>query len=241
MSWDYDFEDSDFFEKDYDPVTLEDQQVAEHLDAIDDIYRDRIRKEVTDEMNRLKAENESLYPYKIDKSKLEHEYQRKESELKSKYRKLEDELRSKITEDLLKDVGVTCWKVGYFLVETPKCDKCDKNRNITFTSPSGKELSENCECGIEKRAYHPYPYRLYKIYKDDRGFDAYFKFDQRDNDRYGHLEIQDDPFDHYTRTHEIKSGKADFEKFNRWREAFKTESEAQEYCEWLNKEQGIEV
>lgn len=156
---------------------------GEYDQMIDDLKRTLMRsvkREINDEMDRLKAENAELQEVKEKWEDLVGEY--REKELKMKYTLVEE--RRKIARMRLADIFEACgmnvmlYKPDPNLVYGPKCDKCDENRNIHFNSPSGRELTERCECGANIWVYAPKRYNLVRFYMDehnDRKVVAFYK------------------------------------------------------------------
>ena len=128
--------------------------------------RKTVRDEYVKEMTRLKKENEELQEVKKNFNKIKQEYKDKEEALKRREDNLNYELaRKKFNElttiaDFSEHIYVIDYKEGY----VPKCDKCDDNRQIHFTSPSGRECKEDCPvCGKRYCIYYPKPVDAIKI------------------------------------------------------------------------------
>ena len=52
---------------------------------------------------------------------------------------------------------VQAWKVGREYIRHPKCDKCDENRKLHYTTPRGRAMTEDCECSQSTTIYKPVP------------------------------------------------------------------------------------
>ena len=133
--------------------------------------RKTVKEEYVREMARLKKENEELQEVKKNFDKIKHNYHEKERLFNIK----EDEMmrtlaRKKFEElttiaDFSEHLYVIDYKDGYI----PKCDKCDDNRHIHFTSPSGRDCTESCpDCGKRYCVYYVKPVDAIKIkfYRD---------------------------------------------------------------------------
>lgn len=128
--------------------------------------RKTVRDEYVKEMTRLKKENEELQEVKKNWAQIQMEYQFKEEKFNREKSEIERELaRKKINElttiaDFSEHLYVIDYKEGY----VPKCDKCDDNRQIHFTSPSGRDCKEDCPvCGKRYSIYYPKPVDAIKI------------------------------------------------------------------------------
>ncbi len=128
--------------------------------------RKTVKEEILNEMTRLKKENEELQEVKRNFNKIKQEYKDKEEALKRREDNLNYELaRKKFNElttiaDFSEHIYVIDYKEGY----VPKCDKCDDNRQIHFTSPSGRDCKEDCPvCGKRYCIYYPRPVDAIKI------------------------------------------------------------------------------
>lgn len=125
-----------------------------------------VRDEYVKEMTRLKKENEELQEVKKNWAQIQMEYQFKEEKFNREKSEIERELaRKKFNElttiaDFSEHLYVIDYKEGY----VPKCNKCDDNRQIHFTSPSGRDCKEDCPvCGKRYCIYYPKPVDAIKI------------------------------------------------------------------------------
>ena len=134
-------------------------------------FKEGLRKAVKDEyvreMTRLKKENEELQEVKKNFEKIKQDYEDKKRAFEYK----EDELmrqcaRKKIEEllDVANDMKAEVYTIDYTYGNIPKCDKCDDNREIHFTSPSGKDCKEDCPiCGQDYVVYYPVPIKSLRL------------------------------------------------------------------------------
>ena len=133
-------------------------------------FKEGLRKTVKDEfvkeMTRLKKENEELQEVKKNFDKIKQEYKDKEDALKRKEDNLNYELAHKKFNELTTIAGFSghIYAIDYKEGRIPKCDKCDDNRQIHFTSPSGRDCKEDCPvCGKRYCIYYPKPVDAIKI------------------------------------------------------------------------------
>lgn len=128
--------------------------------------RKTVKEEILNEMARLKKENEELQDVRKNWAQIQMEYRFKEEKFNREKSEIERELaRKKINElttiaDFSEHLYFIDYKEGY----VPKCDKCDDNRQIHFTSPSGRDCEEDCPvCGKRYCIYYPKPVDAIKI------------------------------------------------------------------------------
>ncbi len=114
-----------------------------------------IKEEYIDKMNKLEKENNELQDVKINFEEIKQEYKEKKWELEREKQDCLFKAKRMRLSELMKDFEVVMYKVGKSYTEKPKCNKCDNNRKVNFTSPSGRELHEDCECSIKNSLYVP--------------------------------------------------------------------------------------
>lgn len=116
-----------------------------------------LKEEIKTELETLRAENAELRPFKEDRDRMEQELARVRADCVRKVKEAQDAARNSTFESLLGEHMVQAWKVGREYLSPPKCDKCDKNRKLHFTSPRGKDMTEPCECSQSTTIYKPVP------------------------------------------------------------------------------------
>ena len=113
-----------------------------------------------------------------------------------------------------------------------KCNKCDENRKIHFTSPQGKKYTEDCQCAKRRYKYFPKEATLCKFYvrKENFGWD---------DNRYYTVVDCDDDYDRYERADHVytSSDDIDYEKVNSYNAVFLNEEDCQKFCDWKNKQE----
>jgi len=184
------------------------------------------------EIEQLKKENENL---KEKNKKLQTQV----NEIESRERKLEHEknnmlktVRRERLSKLMEDFKIVRYSVTTTSMYGKKCNKCNDDRDITFTSPLGKEMKESCECDKSTSIYVPEE-------------DYIHNFSCRDKDKmsYWYTEKSYDNDDYYTSTTymgELYKGQSYESIENKYRLFFNTEEECQLYCDWLNKDIDME-
>lgn len=209
-----------------------DEQVEEFKESL----RASVKEEFTQEMERLRKENESLHEIRDNWNakvlELEKDYASKKRELDGAIREARDaaanakKLRFK---ELIDEVAPVVWTIEYKTIRLPKCNLCDEHRYREYTTPLGRTAKEECECAARKERAYVKRAPILKIYGMDRTeMRPYYLTCNddcsvyRDSDEF----YDDTPFD------EIRG----------WRRPlFHDETRARRYAAWLNKKAGVET
>ena len=131
--------------------------------------KNAIRHEYENEINNLKKELEELKHYKTEKDLFDKTVSILKWKVQSLEKCIEDKAKQLRLDEFIEFAYKPCYVVSSsndFIAE--KCDKCDENRLIHFNSPSGKELTEYCECAKRMFRYSVEEAVLVKFVEDDR-------------------------------------------------------------------------
>ena len=226
---------------DYDDYFREPSEFEIQIEEFKDSLRNAVKDEIKDRIESLEKELAELKEFRDEKNKFVREYeskiqemQREVSNTKIAAKESEEKWKKARLYQLLGDYLIVGWKVGNSWEYGEKCDKCDDNRKIHFTSPQGKEYTEDCQCAKRYYRYFPEEATLSKIYVrkknfrwDDKGetdfYNRYYTVERRNDDDYDRYESSNDVYEH---------GDIDFEKVNSWRAVFLNEEDCQKYCDW---------
>ena len=117
-----------------------------------------IKEEVLNKMEKLEKENKELLEVKQNYNQIKADFERKKNEYDTKLKDLESEMKKTKLHELVLQMcpSVIMYHVykdrSYYRI--PKCDKCNDSRRIVFTSPFGKEFSDDCPyCGEKYRKF----------------------------------------------------------------------------------------
>ena len=148
-------------------------------------------------------------------------------------------------EDLFGECIVDAWKVDREYIRGPKCNKCDENRKLHYTTPRGRSATENCECAESSVQYVPVPAIMarFKVHPRRR------VKDQDASDSYYHpvfrwyttewSKIEDGTefeIDSDTEVGCYRFADRDdtpFEKLNEWHSVFTSKERCQAFCDYL--------
>lgn len=183
--------------------------------------KESVRQDIKTEMERLRKENAELQQYKKERQ----EY---ESRLQTEVEAYKRTLRQGKVKELFGDYIGTGWGVGCNTILPPKCNKCDEKRLVHFKSPSGRELTELCECACGKFVYKPIELTLIKFSKYRDEIIRYFI--DRDHTTENYWEYEDS-------TSNIYDGKTPFEDLICWRIVFLDKETCERYCAWKTEQE----
>lgn len=224
---------------DYDDYWAElsefDQQIEEFKDSLRNSVKDEIKEKITS----LENELSELKEFRDKKDKFIQECESKVREAKREAevairtaKESEEKWKKARLHQLLGDYLTVGWKVGNSWEYGEKCNKCDENRKIHFTSPQGKKYTEDCRCAKRHYKYFPKEATLCKFYvrKENFGWD---------DNRYYTVVDCDDDYDRYERADHVytSSDDIDYEKVNSYNAVFLNKEDCQKFCDWKNKQE----
>lgn len=224
MSW---YED-DF----YNEPSEFDMQVEEFKESL----AKSIKGEFLEEMERLKEENRKLQGIKDNFEQVKRDYERKKQECERVMLNAETRAARMKAEELMEKFKTFLWRPDWKYLYGPKCDKCDKNRNIEITLPSGKKVNDDCECD-KSRMKVMVPERMvrYELANRDPGIVAWYTACGKEGERYYKLDYASTV---YAENNIVEPGTS-FEVLeameNQMVILFATREECLAYCEYLNQ------
>lgn len=224
----YDWEDQEFYEI---------SKYEDEIEALQSAIRRSIRKEVTEEMNRLQEENKKLQGIKEHFESIKRDYERKKSECDRIIANAEYNARIARFSELMEDHKVMRWKVNWKFAYGAKCDKCNNSRRIKITLPSGRVVEDDCKCNTKsRRLFFPTQCALYEI-SDKYGLTGWYK-ECTSSDGGKYYTISDGYF-----TICDGNSKKTMEKSKRYEEEgiknalYDSKEECQKICDELNEKQ----
>lgn len=229
---------------DYDDYWAEPSEFEQQVEEFKDALRNAVKEEIKEKMESLEKELAELKDFKNDKKKIVQEYENRIKEIKRESdaqirsaKESEEKWKKARLHQLLGDYLTIGWKAGYTREYGEKCDKCDDDRKIHFSSPQGKKYTEDCQCARCYYKYFPQEATLSKIYvrKKNFGYDDKGKADFYN--RYYKVEDKDD-CDLYETANEVyASSDFDYEKVNPYRAVFLNEEDCAKYCAWKTEQE----
>lgn len=217
---------------DYEDYYTEPSEFEQQIEEFKSSLYTCVKQEHKEKMERLEKENMELQEVKKNWNTLENEYKNKLYDLKCKIDTAERDAKRLKLNDLMNELKQCLWQANSISVYNPKCNKCDDNRQISFISPSGKSMKEDCECARCFAKYIPKEYELYSFRQNTNEIGRWYKKIYSDSDYY---ENDSKYVDTLVKTEE------DFSliKDSLWKVFFISEELCQKYCDQLNISNGI--
>ncbi len=220
----------DYYDDYYEPSAAE-----EAMDEITNILKQSIKKEIMDELEKLRKENAELREFRDEKRNYEYKLAELKRDCERKIEEAEKQAKKTRIHELLGDNITVGYAVHIHNERPPKCDKCDHNRRVKFISPLGREMSEDCTCAKYTTTYSVEEVELVKFVISKQGGwpdkERLVKYYQHAKCTYNDQET----YNEYDDISDIYKDEP-FEKVNRYRTVFLDKDKCQEYCDWLNEQ-----
>lgn len=230
---------------DYDAYWAEPSEFDQQVEEFKDTLRNSVKDEIKEKIAFLEKELEEVKEFRDEKKKFIQEYESKINEMKNEVdsvkrdvKESEEKWKKARLYQLLGDYLTVGWKIGYVFEYGEKCDKCDKDRRIHFTSPQGREYTEECQCAKGHYKYFPKEATLSKFYvrkknfpwSDDGKVDYYNRYyTVTDCDNFDRYESAECVYTH--------SDNVDYKKVNVYYDVFLNEEDCQKFCDWKNEQE----
>ena len=200
------------------------------MDGFKDSIRENVKQEIKEKIERLERENAELRDVKEKWEDVKRYHEEAICELKREKERVRKELESKKINELLESLAFTAYRPLAKTEVGPKCDKCDENRRIYFTSPMGRKMSEDCTCADRKVTYAPSEESLFCFSVRSSGqvsTRCFTRKDEGDWDRYDfcgtvYSELPDD-----------------LKNVSPFCAVFMNLSDCEKYCDYLNNKKAI--
>lgn len=217
----YYMDDEDYFEP---------GEFDEKIEELKNELREHVKKEINDELEKLREENKKLQDIKENFESVKKDYERKKAECESVIQNAEHKARRVRLKELMEQFKITMWSVDWSCLYKKKCDKCGESRRIKVVLPSGKTVDDDCKCRISKKVYYPQEERLYKLSDKYGCTDAWYELSSssEDGDDFTYSTVVKEIIDHNKDFEEIKNAKSLSGVF------FTTKEECQKFCDYIN-------
>lgn len=159
------WDDGDYFEP---------GEFDEKIEELKNELRESVKKEINDEIEKLRKENKELQSIKRNFESVKKDFEKKKDECDRAIRNAESKAKQARLKELMEHFKVTLWAVSWDYRYKKKCDKCDKNRRIQVALPSGKTVDDECSCRVSKKVYYPKENVLYELSERNREFMAWY-------------------------------------------------------------------
>lgn len=169
---------------DYEDYYGEPNEFEQQIEEFKSTLYDCVKHEHKMKMERLEKENTELQEVKKNWNTLENEYKNKLHDLQCKIDTAERDAKRLRLNGLMQELKQYLWQANSISVYNKKCDKCDDKRQIHFISPSGKDMTEDCECSKSIAKYIPKEYELYSFQQNTNEIGRWYKKRYPDSDYY---------------------------------------------------------
>lgn len=211
----------------------------EKIEELKNELRESVKKEINDEIEKLRKENKELQVIKNNLEPIKRDFERKKEECERKKEECERvmkdaEYRAKHArlKELMEQVKLVLWSVTWETRYKKKCNKCDCWRNIKVTLPSGNTVTDPCTCRKTAHVYYPKEKVLFEMLDRNCDFRVWYK--ERDEGDFAADAIAVKPseiIDHNKNFEEIDTNETCGIFFTSF-------EECQEFCNYLNKKNG---
>jgi hypothetical protein len=196
------------------------------------ILLDSVKEEYKIKMEQLEKENEELQSVKANFEGIKRDFENKKRQLENEYQTLRSNVRRERLSELMQDFQVELYTVASQGKTQPKCDKCDENRRIPYTTPSGRETYEQCDCSSRIHVYEPIPIILNEFSIRNGEGRAFYRV-ENNSSRNEYL----DYYENSISGEELITSEEQFESIGyEYRTLFKDKEIAQKYCDYKNKQ-----
>jgi hypothetical protein len=206
------------------------------MSEIRDIFKKMVKKEILDELEALRTENAELRQYRDERKTYEAKIREAEYKCQVAIEKAQREANSTRIHNLFGEMLT----VGYMITSNNKkrhkCDKCDDQRRIAYTTPLGKQTYEVCDCDGYDYFYEPKEvemvrFSIRKRWNDNENVVRYFHHarntydDKEDENNYDRVTwvYNNEPFE-------------ELAKNSYYGVVFLDRDKCQEYCDWCNEQ-----
>ena len=210
----------------YDEPSGFEQQIDEWKTSL----ANTVKREIQEELESLRKENATLQDFKKRKDEIELEHRNKLCEMRMQIESAERKYKNAKLRNLLGEHLGVAWGVKKIPQKPPKCDKCDENRKFHFMSPSGKDMTEPCDCDKTTYLYEPQELSLVKFYSPtrDRSGDEYIER------HFVKVDTINSDYDEYRDTTNVYKDGEPFDKIHHYSIVFLKKEDCLRYCEWYN-------
>ena len=190
---------------------------------------DSVKQEHKDEIKELREENDRLQYISEHEEKIKREHKQAIYQMEVDKKDFEKRLSKMRLAELLNDNMLSGWHPALKYLKKPKCNRCDEKRRIYYTTPSGRQDYEMCECSNTSRIYMSEEIKCYKIYQSKKSYRGEYPdillYFSRGEDKDG------DSFEKYRTFYKDEP----FESIDRNTVIFSDKEDCLKYCTWLNK------
>lgn len=197
-----------------------------------------IKEKAKGEIESIKRENIHLKQQLEEYKQKERGLRNREWKIEQKEKDIERDFYRKKFEDVIKpfESKETIYIIDNFSKLIPKCNKCNEDRILEYTSEYGDKILGKCCCNQHKTYHHPIMKELKTLnfYKGKGKFRATPKYDSYNGgDTYFKIDFKESEIN--------KFDKDIADNFRYFSDYFISKELCQQYCDYFNKKNGWEA
>lgn len=155
------------------------EQYGEFNDQIDGLresLKSSIKTEIKSELERLRLENKELRDKQRNLSELEAAADRAKRDAEYMAGQAKAEAIKMRFEEILKSLATPMYYALVSYKKRPKCNNCNEDRRLTFTSPDGQETVGYCQCNSSYATWSVRETWAFAVYqnRDGKGHHAIY-------------------------------------------------------------------
>lgn len=216
-------------EEDY----FEPSEFNEKIEELKDALRNSVKQEIKDEVERLRKENENLRSVKNNWESIKRDFEKKKNEYERKMQDAEFKAKRARISELMDPYKIIMWSASWSFRYKEKCDKCNSDRQIQITLPSGKIVNDECKCCIREKVYYPKENVLYELTGRDGKIGAWYSARGEKDNEYFALNTFARTVVNHNKTFDTISEDELKETF------FASKEECEEFCNYLNEKRDV--
>ena len=223
--------------RDYEDFYNELSEFDERIERLKKALMKAVREEYVEKMNQLQAENKKLQGIKEHFEQVKRDYENKKRQCETTMRQADQNARRMRANEVMENFKLICWTPITDRAYGPKCEKCNRSREVAIELPSGKKVDDYCQCkGNEMRIEVPRKVILHEIADRDSKVVAWYKPCGEERDRYYYLDYACSIYSEG----KFVGPETDFsELVNDGRLLFKDRDLCLAYCKYINDKNGI--
>ena len=203
----------------------------EEIEQFKDTLKKSVRKEILDELEALRAENKELQEIKKNFDEVKRDYEKKKADCTLAIEGAKIQAKRARLSEILEQCRIFLYSPTIRRAYAKKCDKCDTWRQVKVNLPSGKIVTDDCSCSVNKSFYEPKKYILCEFSDKYSGITTWYKECESSSGNYYALDrcsqSPENVIDHNVPFEEIPKDRTVF---------FTTREECEAYCDYISPE-----
>lgn len=199
---------------------FEPSEFDQDVETLKERLRSSVKQEILDELEQLRADHDELELLKMQFEERVRIYREDCRRKELEAQRAIDNAKCMRFDQLMSEVAPHAWAIGWDCQYPPKCNLCDVNRLRHFTSPLGREMTEDCPCRKPIFRYYVKKVPLISIDFENNGIKRTYYLVQDNEEPYLHqtssVVCDDTPFESITRSMALFFNKDRAEAYAAW-------------------------